>query len=144
MIDPDNGSQVRTKYTLGNRKELDDAVCDLRTREGTILRHIGFVDLKNNVFKGHYTFVIDKIKLWASQKKFRAVIWTDLPSNFVEKTKEVFNTKKAIEYLKKLSEEGQISAKEYIRNAPGEVQTDLRVEVIQDPWFNNEEQIANQ
>jgi hypothetical protein len=145
VIDPDNGSQVRTRYTFSNRKEPDDAVCDLRTREGTILRHIGFIDLKNKVSMGHYTFIIDKIKLWAVQKNFRAVIWTDLPSNYVEKNKEVFNAKKAIEYLKNLTKEGQKSAKEYIRNAPVEVQTSLRIEVTKDPWLNNnDEQIANQ
>ena len=77
-------------------------------------------------------------------EKIRAVIWTDLPSNYEVKNKEVFNTKKAIEYLKKLNQEGQKSAKEYIRNAPVEVQTAFRIEVAQDPWFNIEERIANQ
>ena len=144
VIDPDNGSQVRTKYTLSKRKEPEDALCDLRTREGTILRHIGLIDLKNNVCRGHWTFIIDKIKLWAVQKQLRAVIWTDLPSNYVEKTKEVFNPAKAIEYLKRLDQEGQKLAKEYIHKAPVEVQTDFRIKVSQDPWFNNEEQIANQ
>jgi len=144
VIDPDNGSQVRTRYTFSNRKEPDDAVCDLRAREGTILRHIGFIDLKNNVFRGHYTFIIDKIKLWALQNNFRSVIWTDLPSNYVEKNKEIFNTKKAIEYLKNLNQEDQKLAKEYIRNAPVEVQTAFRIELAKDPWFYVEERIANQ
>ena len=30
VIDPDNGTLVRTKYVLSNRKSPEDAACDLR------------------------------------------------------------------------------------------------------------------
>ena len=142
VIDPDNGSQVRTKYTLSKRKYPEDATCDLRTREGTVIRHIGLIDLEKEVYRGHWSFVIDKIKLWANEKQLRAVVWTDLPSNYTEKTQKVFDIGNAIEYLKSLNDKGQNSAKEYIRNAPAMVQTPLRIKVSQDQWFE-EKQVAN-
>jgi len=85
VIDPDNGSQVRTKYTLSKRKEPEDTACDLRTREGTVIRHIGLIDLEKVFYRGHWSFIIDKIKLWATEKKLHAVVWTDLPSNYTKR-----------------------------------------------------------
>lgn len=142
VIDPDNGSQVRTKYTLSKRKNPEDATCDLRTREGTVIRHIGLIDLEKDFYRGHWSFVIDKIKLWATEKQLRAVVWTDLPSNYAEKTKKVFKPENAIEYLKSLDEEGQKLSKEYIRKVPDDIKTPLRRKVSQDQWFE-EKQIAN-
>jgi hypothetical protein len=142
VIDPDNGSQVRTKFTLSKRNNPEDATCDLRTREGTVIRHIGLIDLENDFYRGHWSFVIDKIKLWATEKQLRAVVWTDLPSNYTEKTKEVFEPEKAIKYLKSLKKEGQKLSKEYIRKAPVDVKTPLRRKILQDQWFE-EKQIAN-
>lgn len=135
VIDPDNGSLVQTKYTLSKRKEPEDAACDLRTREGTVIRHIGLIDLETNFVRGHWTAIIDKIKLWAIEKQFRAVIWTDLPSNFTKKTDKIFTPENAIEYLKSLPVDGQRSAKEYIKNTPSEIQTLFRNMVEKDKWF---------
>ena len=143
VIDLDNGSNIQTKYTLSKRKNPEDTACDLRTREGTVIRHIGLIDLKTNFFRGHWSFIIDKIKLWAVENKLRAVVWTDLPPNYTEETGNLFEPGKAIEYLKTLKDEGQQSAKEYINNAPSEVQTPLRILAAQDQWFKVK-QIANQ
>lgn len=136
VIDPDNGSQVRTKYTLSKRKNPEDAVCDLRTREGTIIRHIGLIDLEKDFYRGHWGFVIDKIKLWATEKQLRAVVWTDLPSNYTEETGDIFKPDNAIKYLKNIpNKEGQQASVDYIKNAPHCVNTPFRREVTQDQWF---------
>ncbi len=135
VIDTDNGCPVRTKYTLSKRKNPEDAACDLRTREGTIIKHIGLIDLENNFIRSHWAAVTDKIKLWATEKKLRAVVWTDLPSNFTEKTGKIFTPENAIDYLKSLHDDGKKSAKEYIKNAPAEVKTHFRSMVEKDDWF---------
>jgi hypothetical protein len=126
VTDPDNGVPVRTLYTISKRESPEDAVCDLRSRESTILRHIGLVDFDKEIYRGHWTSILDKIILWAEKKQIRAVVWTDLPSNFTEKTNKIFNTENAIVYLKNLSTEGKKSAIRYIRNAPNCVVTPLR------------------
>lgn len=143
VIDPDNGAPVNTKFALSRRKSPEDAACDLRTREGTVIRHIGLLDRDTNFCRSHWTFVADKIKLWAEENQLRAVIWTDLPSNYFEKTGKIFQVKNAIEYLKALSSKGQDAAKKYINNAPGEVVTSLRTIVSNDEWMKVET-IANQ
>jgi hypothetical protein len=135
VIDLDNGSLVRTKYTLSKRINPEDAACDLRTREGTVIRHIGLIDLEKDFYRGHWSMVIDKIKLWATEKQLRAVVWTDLPSNYAEERKIAFEPENAIEYLKNLPEESQKSAKEYIHKAPVNVKTPLRRKLSQDQWF---------
>lgn len=135
VVDPDNGVPVRTQYTFSKRKNPEDAACDLRTREGTVIKHIGLIDFQNEKYRCHWTSAIDKIKLWAENKKIRAVVWTDLPSNFLDETNIMYSTENAMGYLKKLPEEGQKSAKEYIKNAPDCVVTPLRTALTQDPWF---------
>jgi len=137
VIDPDNGSNIQTRYTLSKRVNPEDAACDLRTREGTVIRHIGLVDFKTNFIRGHWSFIVDKIKLWANDNKLRAVVWTDLPPNYTEITNNLFEPSDAVEYLKNLNEEGKESAKEYLTNAPPEVQTTLRGLIEKDPWFGD-------
>ncbi len=135
VIDPDNGSKIQTNYSISKRNNPDDAACDLRTREGTVIRNIGLINLETNYLRGHWTHIIEKIILWASEKQLSAVVWTDLPSNYTEKTNKIFDPNNAIEYLKSLKKEGQEMAKEYIRKAPSAVQTPLRLKSIQDQWF---------
>ena len=36
VIDPDNGTEVPTRFALSTRTEMPDAIADLRDREGTI------------------------------------------------------------------------------------------------------------
>ena len=42
MIDTLNGTNCTVAYALSKRKSPDDAICDLRSREGTVLRRIGY------------------------------------------------------------------------------------------------------
>lgn len=46
VIDYENGAATQTRYVLSPRVDLDDAIEDLRVREGTNKKRIGFVDLK--------------------------------------------------------------------------------------------------
>ena len=38
VIDPVNKIGVPARFAISKRKEIDDAICDLRTREGTALK----------------------------------------------------------------------------------------------------------
>jgi hypothetical protein len=135
VIDPDNGAPVRVKFALSKRKNPEDAACDLRTREGTIIRHIGLFDREISSCRSHWSFVEDKIRLWAEDNNLRAVVWTDLPSNYTEKTGKIFEPNEAVRYLKGLNKEGQKAAKEYIQNAPLNVNTNFRAIVANDEWM---------
>jgi hypothetical protein len=42
VIDPDNGTNCTVQYAMSTRKDPDDAIADLRCREGTVMRCMGF------------------------------------------------------------------------------------------------------
>ena len=42
VIDSQNGELCRVAYTFSKRKDPEDAICDLQSREGTTRKNIGF------------------------------------------------------------------------------------------------------
>ncbi len=79
VIDRERGSPVETLYAMSKRKDPRDAVCDLRSREGTTLENIGFVNLDDGSERGRDEQSIQDIRAWAMEKKTQFVTWTDLP-----------------------------------------------------------------
>ncbi|MCZ7547629.1 MAG: hypothetical protein M5U11_00525 [Anaerolineales bacterium] len=75
------------------------------------------------------------IKKWAKQHNFDAVIWTDLPPSFPNKS---FTVNRAVKYLKSLDPQTNKIAREYIIRAPEEIMTPLRVKLIEDGWLTEE------
>jgi hypothetical protein len=69
------------------------------------------------------------IAAWSTAQGINAVVWTDLQSNFPEKTGKRFSPDAAMEYLERLPEAGRRAASEYINNAPAFVDTPLRRKV---------------
>lgn len=70
-------------------------------------------------------------------KKLDAVVWTDLPANFAEKShpKAPFSIPAALAHLQKLSPEAKSLAAEYVWRAPDFVKTPLRTSLQAAPWF---------
>ena len=46
VIDEEHGAPTRVAWCLSKRTNTDDAVCDLRCREGTTLKNIGRIDVR--------------------------------------------------------------------------------------------------
>ena len=86
VIDPAHGARCRIAYAESTRKNPDDAICDLRSREGTVLRHIGAMFLDGSRLQGGSEDTLNAIRIWGQEKKFDVVVWTNLPANFQEKT----------------------------------------------------------
>jgi hypothetical protein len=114
---------------------LDDAVCDLRAREGTVIGNIGRIDVSLCRLGDQPE---NPIIVWARLKKLDGVVWTALKSNFEEKRKHLFSVAAAVSYLKTLGPEGKAKAAEYIWRAPMFVKTDLRSALQREPWFSEE------
>lgn len=130
VIDPENGVEVGTYFAQSIRSDLGHAIADLRDREGTVRRRIGFVDRKNGEsskleFSDHID-VFGNIGKWCDSQSFDAAVWTALPPQFKEQTGKEFNIENAITYLKCLPLSARKNALEYIRKAPDEVMTPLR------------------
>ena len=133
VIDSENGTDCRVAYAMSKRRCPEDAIADLRCREGTVLKRIGFwfVDGSSRCEPE----VPDAIVSWAKEKTLDVVIWTGLPSNFRKKVNKDFSVKAAIEHLQGLPPKGKVNAATYVWRAPSFIRTKLRVAVETEPWF---------
>jgi hypothetical protein len=113
------GTPVKTMYSISTNNRLDLAVTNLIKREGTIKRHIHSY-CKINGFSDSNFLYKDNIIDWINTTDYDCVIWTNLPENWKEKTND------RIEYLKTLSLDESLLAKEYICNTPSQTQTKYR------------------
>lgn len=127
VIDEINGSEIETYWSISEFKKLDLSIENLRSREKTTNKNIGFINLtNNNSFTKLSKSLIKRIKDWAEFKDFDAVIWTDLDSNFKKIIKSEFSTENGLEYLNNLEKKIKEKAIEYINKAPEQTITDLR------------------
>jgi hypothetical protein len=118
---------VQTLWAISAHEELNQARENLREREKTTLKNIGYVSLPDNenncqaVPEACYV-----IRQWAGEKGFDAAIWTDLTSNFKDKTGMALSEDNVIAYLRSLTGESLEKAEEYVRRAPAQVTTRIR------------------
>lgn len=116
--------QVLWNYT--DVMNLDEAVENLREREGTVSSRIGFVEIKTGRSRCSVIPIKDEIAEWAKEKGIDAVIWTDLSSNFKDKTDQNLDEKTVLNYLENLSPDEKENAKIYIKKAPKQIKTRIR------------------
>jgi hypothetical protein len=135
VIDDEHGTPTTVGWCVSKRTKLDDAMCDLRSREGTTLDQIGRIAIPQRANPTTATPANAAIENWAQGKELAAVIWTALGSNFQEKTKQRFSVDAAITHLKSLPPEAKAKAAEYIWRAPRFVNTPLRAAMEVPPWF---------
>ncbi|MEK7404267.1 MAG: hypothetical protein AAB225_04095 [Acidobacteriota bacterium] len=126
VIDPTDGAEVRTLFVRSARSDLDDAICDLRCREGTSCSRIGCVDLVHTWTRSRGKSIAEIVQKWMQSPGFDAVVWTDLAPNFKDKTGKPFSVEAAIQYLEGLPKGQRRRAYEYVNNAPPEVDTPVR------------------
>jgi|GEM_PF-171625 len=136
VIDPVNGAQVMTRYIQSPRADLDDAIADLKEREGTGSKQIGFVNLRTgrNRCIVHLPLV-PVIQQWSAKHGVDGVVWTDLRSNFDDETGNPFTVERARDYLLGLPKSAADRARRYINNAPPEVDTPLRRAIQEARWL---------
>ena len=135
VVDPANGASCRVAHARSKRRDAEDAICDLRSREGTTRANIGthFADGSLNQSKDPSTHAA--IKAWANAKAIDVVIWTDLPSNFQKVCGCPFSITNAVAHLQALEGGAKSGAAEYVWRAPAFVNTPLRSTLQAEPWF---------
>ena len=134
VIDSDNGTDCRVAYTVSTRRCPEDAVSDLRCREGTVMKRIGFYFADGS--RRCEPDVPGTIAPWAREKRFDVVVWTGLLSNFRQEVDKDFTVKAAIGHLQGLSPEGKAIAATYVWRAPHFIRTKLREALETEPWFS--------
>jgi hypothetical protein len=127
VIDEDHGTpSVPTYYAISAYQALEDAICDLRHREGTTEQNIGVHTIAAGKWERSAKSALAQraIEEWllARRNIVDAVIWTNLgPSeNFS------FSEAAAEKYLKSLTGVCRKKALDYLTKAPPEVKTPLR------------------
>lgn len=135
VIEPEHGSVCRVAFTLSTRRDPEDAICDLRSREGTIRKNIGFYFADGSAAQARDKATLEAVKTWALANGIDATVWTDLSSNFHLVTGKPYSVPNAVAHLQTLGPESKDLAIEYVWRAPEFVRTAARTEVQAAPWF---------
>jgi len=134
VIDHEHGTPATVAWCLSKRAGLEDAVCDLRSREGTTLGNIGRATITREA--ASLNCDPENLIVWAQAKNLDGVIWSALKSNFQEETKQPFSVDAVVAHLKSLTPEGKVKAAEYVWRAPDFVRTRVRAALQKEPWFS--------
>lgn len=126
LVITETAKPIRTFWALMATGDLAVAKESLLTREGInknkLDTWIGSVTVDEEV--------TDKTKLtiknWAVVLKLDAVIWTDLPAKFQDTDNRVPTLEEAIAYIHSLDINTRMTAEEYIRRTPKQVDTEYR------------------
>lgn len=122
--DADN---VQTLWAYSSFDDLDQAIENLRDRERTSRKRIGYISIPDGSSNCQVVpQVLDRIRQWVEERELDAVIWTDLPSNFEEEELKEFFEDNVISYLKGLTGDELKAAEIYLKKAPDQVRTKIR------------------
>ena len=124
-----NAGLIRTYWDVSLLTELDDAIRDLRKREGCNLSDIAYLP-RDGQPQSSIPGVDERIREWLNFKRgeLDAVIWTNLRPKLEER--EVFTVEESIDWLDRLRKNKQHGrAEEYIRKAPSQTDACLRRQV---------------
>ena len=140
VIDEEHGSSVRVAWCFSKRTRVEDAVCDLRCREGTTAAKIGLLDFTLSTDHSNIGTAESRNSIleWARAKGMDAVVWTALESKFTNERHQPFSVDNAVSYLRGLPPEGKSKAAEYVWRAPAFVETLLRSALQKEPWFQEQ------
>jgi hypothetical protein len=132
-----NGSECIVNFAYSKRTMPEDAIADLRCREGTTLQNIGFLFRGGARQHGNCEEMLEVVRAWIAPTEIDVVIWTALESNFAQKSKigKPFSVESALAHLQALDPEGKAKAAEYVWRAPDLVDTPLRRALTCAPWF---------
>ena len=130
VVDSQDGCALPVRFSTSNRDDLHDTIADLRDREGTLRRCIGFV-LADGSSNSRLEFderadIVKVVSSWCQSRDFDAAVWTALLPQFQEQTGKPFNVANAVAYLRTLPKGSRENALDYIRKAPQEIDTPLR------------------
>ena len=129
VIDEQNGVPVHTRSIKSACHTLDDAIDNLRIREGSPnAKGIGFANMGDGstsptALERHKSAAATITK-WGQSKGADGVIWTAIGPRWP--LKDRFSVEAAAQYVACLEEPLRSEAHEYMRKAPAEVVTPVR------------------
>lgn len=135
VVDPTNGTRCSSFYAESSLTNLSEAMDEFQAREGANSRlAVGFINLKHAKLNSRalelYPNTVGEIGLWAENKGFEGVIWSNLRPNFQAKTGYAFDVLTAMNYIRYLTPTLRTKARNYIRNTHSSIQTPLRRAIV--------------
>ena len=123
LVLDEKANTLRVLWALMASTELDEAIEALRKREGTTKEYIGYWSVTKNT-SGPFTKAIE---IWAKQREIDAVVWTALGFKHPDPKKSERPTQtEVVDHFLGLPCEKLRLAKEYVRRAPTQIDTDYR------------------
>lgn len=132
-LDPDAGVACKTHIIQSSRRDITEALEDLRARERAPEGRIGAYH--RDFQHSRMPEVVELVKNWCAANGWDGAVWTDLEPNFKAHTAQDFSVQNGVEYLKTLQGESLKEAYDYIQNAPAQTDTPLRAALKNDPWW---------
>jgi hypothetical protein len=130
VIDERCESEVTTLHVLSPRTDLAQAVADLQEREGTSQDDIGFCVVAAGRFApnalSRHPKSCERIRAWALEKGFDAVIWAAQSRRFKDALGIPFSPAAALNYLNGLPAPTKEKALQYIHDTPAQTMTPFR------------------
>jgi hypothetical protein len=137
VIDHADGLPCPTCVIDSMRESRQEAVTDLAARERTTIDNIGFVDqITGDSHSAHET-TRETLWDWVQNSHYDGAVWADGTRNFEALTGRRFDLQAAMDHLWALSGDGLTEARQYIHNAPAEVDTPLRRALKDSSWWNH-------
>ncbi len=139
VIHPNSAPQ-QTYWALSEFTDLDAARRNLNEREGCPLGKIRSFPVGRDEEAIPRTAAAELESWLTKHEDIEAVIWTGLTTNWNEKFERKFSTDDAVRYLEKLDAERKQTrltyerAREYVRNAPPLIQTEVRAKMREKGW----------
>ena len=99
VIDTKDGVLNPIYYAITKTTNLNQAIQNLKIREKTITKYIGYINLKNDLSRYSDRLSKNDIQIFRSfaiKHKIDAIVWTDLFPNFKN-----FSTENALKYIEK-------------------------------------------
>ena len=133
VIDNINGISNSIYYAITKTNNLNIAIKNLKIREKTISKYIGYINLINNTSRYSDRLTkenIEKFKLFAVKNNIDAIVWTDLQPNFKN-----FSTENALKYIDSKKEDtllyNKIIEYIYLCYTYGNIQTPITKKIFQ-------------
>jgi len=137
VIDERSDEEVRTLYAVSPRTDLTQAIADLQEREGTSPEDIGFCEGASSRFAPNallrHPNSCERIRAWALEKGFDAVVWTALGRRFKDVLGIPFTPAAALNYVNGLPAPTKEMALAYIHAAPEQTMTPFRRLLLDQP-----------
>jgi hypothetical protein len=136
VLDDTQGVRCRTYVATSACSELEEAIDDLRVREGMpSAQNVGFIVRLTGACSPAATRrhpeSVTAIADWSRTSAFDAVVWTALGIKFRDAARVRFSVNNAIDYLATLKGDKRSKAFEYIRRAQHEIQTPVRAAFLE-------------